>query len=149
MCVTGVTGRMVGRISKLKQVFPSTTYHHPVYFSSTYYIFCLMLSPFLCVCLCYILMLYRCSLIFNAFPSVLVCYPDLVFLSMDLRVLSSGILLLPLFDVRGNACIIVIISQKAGVVFMLSYRRTKVTLYKVLYPFKKFVCNKCKRLEGW
>ena len=46
--------------------------------------FCLMLSPFLCVCVCvcvcYILMLCRCSpLVFNAFPSVLVCYPDFVF----------------------------------------------------------------------
>ena len=31
-------------------------------------------------CVCYILMLCRCSpLIFNAFPSVLVCYPDFVF----------------------------------------------------------------------
>ena len=40
-------------------------------------------------------MLCRCSLIFNAFPSVLVCYPDFVFLSIDLRVLNSGILLLP------------------------------------------------------
>ena len=39
--------------------------------------FCLMLSPF---CVCYILMLCRCSpRIFNAFPSVLVCYPDFVF----------------------------------------------------------------------
>ena len=45
-------------------------------------------------CVCYILMLCRCSLIFNAFPSVL---PRFCFLSMDLRVLSSGILLLPLF----------------------------------------------------
>ena len=43
--------------------------------------FCLMLCPFLC----YILMLCRFTpLIFNAFPSVLACYPDFVFLSMDL-----------------------------------------------------------------
>ena len=31
-------------------------------------------------CVCYIVVLCRCSpLIFNAFPSVLVCYPDFVF----------------------------------------------------------------------
>ena len=42
--------------------------------------FCLMLGPFLCVLHCSVVVWCRCSpLIFNAFPSVLVCYPDFVF----------------------------------------------------------------------
>ena len=59
---------------------------------------CLMLSSFLCVLhFNVVFLLWRCSpLIFDAFPSVLVCNPDLFF-SVDLWVSNSGILLLPLF----------------------------------------------------
>ena len=44
--------------------------------------FCLMLGPFLCVLHCSVVSLF--SSYIYAFPSVLVCYLDFVFLSMDL-----------------------------------------------------------------
>ena len=64
--------------------------------------FCVCYSLVLCFCVCYILVwCFCCVVVFLLYLMCLflVCDPDLFFFSIDLLILNSGILLLPLFKV--------------------------------------------------